>query len=55
LGHDALTAAVAGGWVSEDAVIVWEENAPMIPPEGFVREDARKYGDTHITILSRTD
>ena len=32
-------------------MIVWEENAPLDPPQGFTREDKRKYGDTWITLL----
>ncbi len=55
LGRAALSAAMNGGWLTEDALIVWEENAPMMAIDGFAREDTRKYGDTHITILSRTD
>ena len=51
LGARALGAALDGGWLAEDAVIVWEESAPMLPPEGFERIDARVYGDTHVTIL----
>jgi 16S rRNA (guanine966-N2)-methyltransferase len=55
LGQAALSAAMNGGWLTEDALIVWEENAPMMALDGFAREDTRKYGDTHVTILSRTD
>jgi 16S rRNA (guanine966-N2)-methyltransferase len=51
LGEAAIDVARAGGWVAEDALIVWEENTPMQPPEGYELEDSRKYGDTHITLL----
>lgn len=51
MGQAALTAARAGGWLAQGAVIVWEENAPMDAPAGFVRTDRRKYGDTHVTLL----
>lgn len=54
LGAQALTAALRGGWVSTDALIVWEENAVMTPPAGFARVDRRKYGDTHVTLLRVT-
>jgi 16S rRNA (guanine966-N2)-methyltransferase len=54
LGAKALLAALNGNWITYDAVIVWEENAPQIAPLGFERLDQRKYGDTHITILSPT-
>ncbi|WP_171240335.1 16S rRNA (guanine(966)-N(2))-methyltransferase RsmD [Ruegeria sp. HKCCA5491] len=39
------------GWIAGDALIVWEENAPMQPPEGFTLQNSRKYGDTHITLM----
>ncbi|WP_171122989.1 MULTISPECIES: 16S rRNA (guanine(966)-N(2))-methyltransferase RsmD [unclassified Ruegeria] len=39
------------GWIADDALIVWEENAPMQPPEGFTLQNSRKYGDTHITLM----
>jgi len=52
LGQEALTSAAAGGWLAQDAVIVWEESAPMHAPQGFTRMDRRKYGDTHVTLLS---
>lgn len=51
MGQKALQAARAGGWLADGAMIVWEENAPMVAPEGFKRLDTRKYGDTHVTLL----
>ncbi|WP_323778638.1 16S rRNA (guanine(966)-N(2))-methyltransferase RsmD [Leisingera sp.] len=51
LGEKAMAAAVAGGWVAEDALVVWEESAPVAAPEGFVLQDSRKYGDTHISLM----
>ena len=51
MGQTALAAARAGGYLAPDALIVWEENAPMNAPEGFERIDKRKYGDTHVTLL----
>ena len=53
LGAAALASAVAGGWLSDDALVVWEENAPQPAPEGFAEVDSRRYGDTCITILRR--
>lgn len=53
MGARALATALAGGWVADDALIVWEESAPMPAPEGFTLHDARKYGDTHITLMWR--
>ena len=51
MGQTALVKARAGGWLTPDAMIVCEENAPLDPPQGFTREDKRKYGDTWITLL----
>ena len=53
LGQKALEAAQDGGWIAEDALIIWEENAPMAPPEGYSLGDARKYGDSHVTLMWR--
>ena len=52
MGERALGAALAGGWLAPEALIVWEESAPMMAPEGFERIDKRKYGDTHVTLLT---
>jgi len=51
LGLKALEAARAGGWLAPGALIVWEEAAPMPPPEGFTPLDTRRYGDMHVTFL----
>ena len=51
MGQKALAATTAGGWLTQDAMIVWEENTPMQAPPGFTRLDTRKYGDTHVTLL----
>lgn len=52
MGQRALSAARAGGWLAQGAVVVWEERTAMHAPEGFSRTDKRKYGDTHVTLLS---
>lgn len=54
LGQKAIAAAIAGGWLAEGALLVWEENAPMAAPDGFELQDARKYGDTHISLMWRS-
>lgn len=54
LGRQALAALTVGGWLSAQAVVIWEEAAPMDAPEGFMRFDKRRYGDTHMTFLRRT-
>ena len=51
LGELALGAARDGGWLAPEALIVWEESAPMPPPEGFTPLESRRYGDTHVTFL----
>ncbi len=53
MGQKALSAAVTGGWLTEDALVVWEENSPMVAPDGFIQQDSRKYGDTHISLMWR--
>jgi len=51
LGTKALICAKAKGWITEDAIICWEEEAVQVPPEGFTALDQRRYGGTHITFL----
>ncbi len=53
-GGLALDAARKGGWLAQEAFIVWEEAYPIDPPEGFELADQRKYGDTHVTLLSKS-
>ncbi|MGV6849306.1 MAG: 16S rRNA (guanine(966)-N(2))-methyltransferase RsmD [Marinibacterium sp.] len=52
LGQLALERAAAGGWIAPGAVIVWEEQAEMVPPDGFVSDDSRRYGDSWIHLMS---
>ncbi|WP_439527011.1 16S rRNA (guanine(966)-N(2))-methyltransferase RsmD [Roseovarius mucosus] len=53
LGEEALAAALEGGWISDGALIVWEESAAIIPPEGMRMIEERRYGDTMIRFLER--
>lgn len=53
LGEAALQAAQAGGWLADDALIVWEEGRAITPPAGMRLLDQRRYGDTVISILRR--
>lgn len=53
LGQKALAVATKGGWIAENALVVWEESSPMEPPAGYELHDARKYGDTHISLMWR--
>lgn len=52
LGARALEHAASAGWIEPGALVVWEENAPQMPPPGLAETDYRRYGDTHITILT---
>lgn len=52
LGQRALNAAVAGGWIAPGALIVWEESTPQDAPTGFLLDSTRRYGDTHITLMT---
>ena len=53
LGGPALEAAAQAGWIADGALIVWEEDAAQDPPTGFSREDARRYGQTWLTLMRR--
>ncbi|OIQ29205.1 MAG: 16S rRNA (guanine(966)-N(2))-methyltransferase RsmD [Alphaproteobacteria bacterium MedPE-SWcel] len=55
LGQTALSVISAGGWIAPGALVVWEESSPMEAPAGFTLQEARKYGDTHITLLWAED
>ena len=51
LGEAALASCRAGGWLAPGALIVWDEGAAPVPPEGFEMLDQRRYGETWVTIL----
>ncbi|MEM8592649.1 MAG: 16S rRNA (guanine(966)-N(2))-methyltransferase RsmD [Pseudomonadota bacterium] len=50
LGAPALASAQAQGWITPDALIVWEDSRPQSAP-GFTELTSRRYGDTAITLL----
>lgn len=52
LGTRALLAAMSGGWIASGALVVWEEAAPQAPPVGFALDTHRRYGMTHVTLLT---
>ena len=54
LGEKALASAMAQGWLAPGAVAMWEEGAELPPPPGFTRLDQRRYGETWVTLLSRS-
>lgn len=49
MGEVALTALAP--WLTAEALVIWEESTPPVPPQGFESLDQRKYGDTLLTIL----
>lgn len=51
LGLPALRAARAAGWIVTGTVVVWEERSAQIAPQGFRSLDARRYGDTWISVM----
>ena len=53
LGEKALIAAQNGGWIKDNAICIWEENASadIDLPDGFELLDSRTYGDTQIITL----
>lgn len=55
LGTKALMAAADAGWIAPGATVVWEEASPQTPPPGFALTDRRRFGDTHLTVLSFGD
>jgi len=50
-GEQALASASTGGWIAPGAVLVWEENVAITVPSSFHQLDARRYGNTTISIL----
>ena len=51
LGERAVAAATSGGWLAPGAFILWEESAPPLPPSGLTLLDARRYGETMISLF----
>ena len=51
LGEAGLAAALAGGWLAERALIVWEESAAVVLPEGLTQVDERRYGETVVRFV----
>jgi 16S rRNA (guanine966-N2)-methyltransferase len=55
LAEKALAAALAGGWLSADALVVVEEAAKpgFAAPDGFDELERRAYDDTALIVLRR--
>ncbi|MDO1557980.1 16S rRNA (guanine(966)-N(2))-methyltransferase RsmD [Brevundimonas sp. 2R-24] len=56
LGEKALVRLIEGGWITEDAVVVYERGAdePDIETPGYERLDARDYGAARVLFLKRS-
>ncbi len=55
-GERALASARSGGWLADDAIMVFEEaaDAEIELPDGFAEIDRRSYGDTQV-LFARTE
>ena len=51
LGVAALESAIAQDWITIGALIIWEDDAPQVPPAKTELVETREYGDTTITFL----
>jgi len=51
LGGKALAGAQLGGWIGPETLIIWEENTAQLAPRGYSVLDARRYGQTWVTLL----
>ena len=45
-----VMAAAGSGWIAAGALVVCEDSAEIALPSGFGRLDARRYGDTWVTL-----
>ena len=53
MGEAALAAALSGGWIAPEAIVVWEESTPPVLPPEFTFLDQRSYSGTLITLAQR--
>jgi 16S rRNA (guanine966-N2)-methyltransferase len=51
LGEAAMASAIRSGWIAEDALILWEESAPISAPQGSDVLETRKFGGTNISFI----
>ena len=54
-GKPALARALEFGWLSEGALVVWEESASPEVPKEFEWLDEKKYGNTVLTFLTTSN
>ncbi len=55
LGRIALEVAGRQGWIAPGALVVWEDETEAAAPQGFVRLDARRFGQTWLTFLQAAE
>ncbi|MEP9354001.1 16S rRNA (guanine(966)-N(2))-methyltransferase RsmD [Xanthobacter sp. KR7-65] len=54
LAEQAIVAALDGGWLSTDALLVVEERTgAFVPPEGFREIERRAYDESELTFIER--
>lgn len=53
LGEAAFAAALDAGWIADDALVLWEESAPIAAPNGWSILETRKFGGTQISFLEK--
>ena len=51
LGEKAMAAVLAGGWISQGAMVVWEDTVAPVPPSALDQLDQRRYGDTMVSLF----
>ena len=54
MGERAIALALAGGWIADDALIIWEEGQDIVVPAELSLIDTRKYGDSRAYFLTRS-
>lgn len=53
LGEAALAAALTGGWIAPEALIIWEEGGTVEAPKGLDLLDERRHGDSWLRLFAR--
>jgi 16S rRNA (guanine966-N2)-methyltransferase len=54
MGERAIALSLAGGWIADDALIIWEEGQDIVVPAELSLIDTRKYGDSRAYFLTRS-
>ncbi|MEP5154378.1 16S rRNA (guanine(966)-N(2))-methyltransferase RsmD [Planktotalea sp.] len=51
MGEAALKSAIAGGWIADAALILWEESKDILAPQSCSVLETRRFGSTNISFL----